>query len=537
MAHILTAEVILQAAVANAGTFTMPYPRGYTSASVWSGTGHVLVDQAGNLYTSGFTVAFGTVITVTNVSMGTLAAGRAFRLQTALADTTTPAVFAYDSAGNATGLTTPRGEVVALGVKGYTPRVQNYTGFNKKFTQFIPTDGGAFLQTAFVKEEAEAPFSGVRIWTAGFLATVTGPWKMVIASTETMATDTLSHAYVPLVGGVSYDNVLSAPFASQAAVFFGHRPVTWNGNATCDFLSHPGGGSNGTSNWDMRWKVSDWIPLKSVPRADGGTRPAVMWRMYNSAGNRQSWNLATTYDLVEMSKTRYRPIQALNVAGDSIATPATHPAAVPVPGTTNAMVNIAFLEFLYDVPVRSVYNLGNSRQDSWPREIQKYSTPAVPITWFEHGCPGNDMEQFFNAYDQIVGMGFTGATDIILQGYDINEVNKTRKNAEDKISWYMFYIRKFREAGMRVWLTTDYAPDNNTTEKELERQRILAWIRSICASGMCTLVETDLAGLTDYTTTPPSLAAIYDVGDGQHANQAGEDVMSNVMAAAWLANP
>lgn len=447
-------------------------------------------------------------------------------------------VATFDASGNLIG---PTGATVPLGANGYTNRVPNYTGFNKKFTQFMPTDAGATQVTGFVKEEAEAPFSAVRMWTATFYATIVGPWKFLIASTETMALDSLSHAYVPLVGGVSYDNILSAPFAVQGGgVYFGHRPVTWNGNATCDFISHPGGGSNGTSNWDMRWKVSDWIPLKSVPRADGGTRPAVMWRMYNQGGNRQNWNLAaasTGYDIIEVSKARYRQIQCSAVAGDSIATPTTHPASVPIIGSSNTMQNMAFLEFLYDVPVRSVYNLGNSRQDTWPREIQKYSTPAVPITWFEHGCPGNDMEQFFNAYDQIVGMGFMGATDIILQGYDINEVNKTRKNAEDRISWYMFYIRKFREAGMRVWLTTDYAPDNNTTEKELERQRILAWIRSICASGMCTLVETDLSGITDYTTTPPRLSLTYDSGDGQHSNQAGEDIMSTVMAAAWLANP
>lgn len=87
MTFAVTSEVTLSAPVPNAGTFTMPYPHGASSASLWAAAGHILVDSNGNKYTSGFTVSFdSSVITVTNSSLGALAAGRRFVLQGAIAD-------------------------------------------------------------------------------------------------------------------------------------------------------------------------------------------------------------------------------------------------------------------------------------------------------------------------------------------------------------------------------------------------------------------------------------------------------------------
>lgn len=72
----------LSQAVLNAGTFVLPYAVGASSSSPWDSSGHMLVDGAGNVYSSGFSVSFGAGgITVTNDSLGTLAAGRSFRLE------------------------------------------------------------------------------------------------------------------------------------------------------------------------------------------------------------------------------------------------------------------------------------------------------------------------------------------------------------------------------------------------------------------------------------------------------------------------
>lgn len=72
----------LSSAVANAGTFVLPYGAGETSSSAWDTSGHVLADTRGNVYTADFTVSFDVGgITVTNTALGTLAAGRTFLLE------------------------------------------------------------------------------------------------------------------------------------------------------------------------------------------------------------------------------------------------------------------------------------------------------------------------------------------------------------------------------------------------------------------------------------------------------------------------
>jgi hypothetical protein len=82
MTFAVTPLALLSVPVENAGTFVLRYPSGFTVSSPWDGAGHVLVDDRGNVHTSGFTVSFGaSLITVTNTSLGTLPAGLSVRLQ------------------------------------------------------------------------------------------------------------------------------------------------------------------------------------------------------------------------------------------------------------------------------------------------------------------------------------------------------------------------------------------------------------------------------------------------------------------------
>lgn len=67
----VTQEITLQAPVQNNGTVSFPYPRGETATSrAWVGSGCVLADGAGNIYTSGFSVAFGSS-SITLATVGT----------------------------------------------------------------------------------------------------------------------------------------------------------------------------------------------------------------------------------------------------------------------------------------------------------------------------------------------------------------------------------------------------------------------------------------------------------------------------------
>jgi hypothetical protein len=81
MSYAVSNPVFLAGSVANSATFTVGYPTGTTQATFTNGlagTAHVLILNDNEVITgaSNFTVSFGaSEITVTNVAMGTLAAG------------------------------------------------------------------------------------------------------------------------------------------------------------------------------------------------------------------------------------------------------------------------------------------------------------------------------------------------------------------------------------------------------------------------------------------------------------------------------
>lgn len=76
-----TIQMAVSAPIPNAGTLVFPYPTGEAQTSAWDGAGHTLVDGAGNLYSSGFSVAFGaSTITLTNSSLGTIPTNTKLRL-------------------------------------------------------------------------------------------------------------------------------------------------------------------------------------------------------------------------------------------------------------------------------------------------------------------------------------------------------------------------------------------------------------------------------------------------------------------------
>lgn len=79
MGAIAVTQVTLAAAVANAATFTVPYPAGITQANLLGSTGGKMVvngDAAYDQGAGGFTAVFGTSnITVTNATNAALPAG------------------------------------------------------------------------------------------------------------------------------------------------------------------------------------------------------------------------------------------------------------------------------------------------------------------------------------------------------------------------------------------------------------------------------------------------------------------------------
>lgn len=141
------------------------------------------------------------------------------------------------------------------------------------------TGSGLFIgsnnsQTAYFRIEAEAPFSGVQLRIFSCESVPSTGWTAVVAATETCAEDTSQNCYQPIVGGVAY-NSMGTP---------GWTQVTQNGSTSMSIPAGTGG-LNITKICS-----SDIIPISSVPRADGGVRPAILIRLFHpgSVGNTAS---------------------------------------------------------------------------------------------------------------------------------------------------------------------------------------------------------------------------------------------------------
>jgi len=91
--------------------------------------------------------------------------------------------------------------------------------------------------------------------------------QAVVAVTETAATNTTDNLSQPIVAGTARAT------KDSSSSPYGWRSVTWFGNESAVAIPLA------AQNWPLD-VFSDWIPLRSVPRADGGRGRLILVRTY-----------------------------------------------------------------------------------------------------------------------------------------------------------------------------------------------------------------------------------------------------------------
>lgn len=416
-------------------------------------------------------------------------------------------------------------------VIGYTNRVPNLVGgFRIRENQGYTYGSGATgLKTSHFKFEADAPFSAVRIWYGekNIAGTTPPTLAALVAPTETGALDTVSNCFLPVAGGVAYNNL--------AASGPGWIPVTWNGASTVVPALAP------SATNSVAYTCSDWIPCASLPRADVvGGRPMVVVRVanQNAAGyytQANNGDTTSTYALLR-GQDQYREFICGNTANDGIATLTNIPTAVSTKASYELYV---WVEFLYDVPTRHVLVLGDSTMASAYSAygmsyvnlaLKPLSTQSAPISVTNLAGSGHSVTQFLALYDNLAAQGMR-ITDVVWEGWSQNGFGQNSYGAQSVIGTDAKYLMKLRDMGVQVWMTTAYGAGWNGTP-EAARQQVIAKIKSWAAAGLVTLVDTDPI-ITDYSTGTRSLKSIYDSGDHIHANPAGQLAMANLLQSIW----
>lgn len=119
--------------------------------------------------------------------------------------------------------------------------------------------------TYTLKMEAETEFDSVALMWVNYEVSPLPNCTAVVAATDTFNMGTQDTRYRPMSNGV-VKNTLRGP-----TDFYGWDTVTWDGVSSVTVPAGAGAAAPGVV-------VSDFMPIVSLPRTDGGTRPLVLMR-------------------------------------------------------------------------------------------------------------------------------------------------------------------------------------------------------------------------------------------------------------------
>jgi hypothetical protein len=200
-------------------------------------------------------------------------------------------------------------------------------------------------RTVGLKMTAEAAYDAVRLVWVNRAGNAVNNCSALVAATETAATTTNTLASVPHIGGVARAALAGATDIN------GWRPVTWNGAST---VSLPAGTT------EPQYAISDWIPLSSAPRTDGGTLPLLMLRaQHDGSVDGAHALMAAMYTVLNRGPSaanRSRLVQATSIT-----------TGVSVPANTGPVTNNTFEVFpifRYRTPALTVMVAGDSTEQN-----------------------------------------------------------------------------------------------------------------------------------------------------------------------------
>ena len=369
--------------------------------------------------------------------------------------------------------------------------------------------------------EAETTFSRVRFRIYSKVAATN--FKMVAAATET---DAITGAPLssPVSGGTAY-TALRADNVSP-----GWATVTTGGASQFDLVAAP------TLAKAYSETITDWIDMRSIPRADGGTRPLIMWRLEHNGSTDGNWTRASAFDRwasEAVGQPWYRVMRCMT--GTSVVTTLTSPLTI----TSNGIV--VFPEFDYDVPVETWMSIGDSNTEngggnatgsfgSWPF-IAAYtlSTPTKPI--------------------QLVNAGVAGGTSTEYSGNGVNEILRVKP---DKVFYApttpndapytaataaveTMRLAAVRDAcwqvGARLFVVSGI-PNSTVAGSATDayRLQLSTYADTLAAQGGC--VHVNLESVLGTGASPNRIKAEYNAGDNIHINAAGNADMATAVIAA-----
>ena len=335
-------------------------------------------------------------------------------------------------------------------------------------------------QTYTVKLEVEAPFSGVRILADNGAPNAQTGNKVAIGVTETNAVAATAltasqNMSVPVIGGVAYDSAL------VTSGNLGYKQVTWATVATYDM---------GAGNAARQYKLSDWMSLQSVARADGGTRPLLLMRQKPDP---TGYNFLVASALMRSATTanRGRTVVTSTYAGDGLTTPA----GAHTLGTT---YTDTYPILRFNVPVLSVWGVGDSIQqgnstaiiaDGYSNYVARAcadaSTLTKPIVYANLSCNSQTADYYWTNAKALLAAGVPPPSVLVTAPASVNDsstptvatIDAQRDRGYDMIATCRLY--GIPAIIWLPWLVNENLTDQSATFYDSKRKQINAELKAI----------------------------------------------------------
>ncbi|ACG60355.1 gp33 putative acylhydrolase [Iodobacter phage PhiPLPE] len=335
-------------------------------------------------------------------------------------------------------------------------------------------------------------------------------------------------------------------YAAPSTGFTANNPtgswtqVTFNGRDTSGSFSIPAGFGNVQRNTASQGvMISDWIPVNSVPRADGQEFPIIYLSGYVSAsqgnvtlmGNSSlpSAEWATSSNAVVQG----RVFKALSATGDF----ANSSSFAGVDGYGSPFVEI---EFLHSKNVLTMCAMGDSITNGDTTTMRMSSPVHIASTLMNSSTSIVSAEnqgfssQNTNSFADRLSVRMLGRTPpsiVIYSAYSPNDFGQSQGKpfAVSQMMDNLFRaIELCKSNSVQIAISTGL-PSSLSESEDINRRNYNEFIRSLCAKNNFILVDYDLAmkDSTDQTQINPLLRS-----DAIHPNLDGYKVMGQVLATA-----
>ncbi len=448
------------------------------------------------------------------------------------------ALAVVDDDGNIIGLRSPSGQVFKMSL----PPLSYEIGWRPMgLTNSEGSGGGRTWCYKTICPDAEG-FDAVRISIRHASTSADTKHTLLVAVTETagQAATTLSadiNRWRPVVNATEYST-------KDAVEQYGWKSVTFDGAATITPVAC-------TVTTPMEY-FSDWIPLKSVPRGDGGTFPLIMLRdLVTGTGAASSF----TADIALMNTATAANagfiVQAGWTANDFVTTINNTNGANPVGAlTTNApVVGIHFRTRRAGVCMLgigdSLTQCGGVVADilsSWGlRTAAAVSALGIPCGYINNGFATRDMGIFTEPGlaaiadwkpNAVVCEGFS-PNGPVTGGYSSDAI--MRRSIEQQGSMVQQQITAAKAIGAKVFVTTGI-PTTSATMPNETRDAMRRALNTIWMAKTRDVTPVDFDALVTDGATPARIksAAAYEAGagNGLHVNETYVALEANLLTTA-----